>query len=91
LKRILSSGFTLAVTIGGIIGLAVRRAGEISKGGNPIFAVLLSWGFSVGYISPCSRQLPKCIPPLTPAIMVAISWPVYRALVRSGSNNTIKP
>jgi APA family basic amino acid/polyamine antiporter len=28
-------------------GLAVRRAGEISKGGNPIFAVLLSWGFSV--------------------------------------------
>jgi len=25
-------------------GLAVRRAGEISKGGNPIFAVLLSWG-----------------------------------------------
>ena len=31
-------------------GLAVRRAGEISKGGNPIFAVLLSWGFSVGLI-----------------------------------------
>ncbi len=28
-------------------GLAVRRAGKISKGGNPIFAVLLSWGFSV--------------------------------------------
>ena len=28
-------------------GLAVRRAGEISKGGNPMFAVLLSWGFSV--------------------------------------------
>ena len=28
-------------------GLAIRRAGEISKGGNPIFAVLLSWGFSV--------------------------------------------
>ncbi|MGB6864778.1 MAG: APC family permease [Candidatus Aminicenantaceae bacterium] len=28
-------------------GLAVRRAGEISKGGNPVFAVLLSWGFSV--------------------------------------------
>jgi basic amino acid/polyamine antiporter, APA family len=31
-------------------GLAIRRAGEISKGGNPIFAVLLSWGFSVGLI-----------------------------------------
>jgi len=31
-------------------GLAVKRAGEISKGGNPIFAVLLSWGFSVGLI-----------------------------------------
>jgi len=31
-------------------GLAVRRAIKISKGGNPIFAVLLSWGFSVGLI-----------------------------------------
>jgi basic amino acid/polyamine antiporter, APA family len=31
-------------------GLAVRRAREISKGGNPIFAVLMSWGFSVGLI-----------------------------------------
>ena len=31
-------------------GLAVRRAGEISKGGNPIFAVLLSWILSVGLI-----------------------------------------
>jgi APA family basic amino acid/polyamine antiporter len=31
-------------------GLFVRRAGEISKGGNPIFAVLLSWGLSVGLI-----------------------------------------
>jgi len=31
-------------------GLAVRRAGETSKGGNPIFAVLLSWGLSVGLI-----------------------------------------
>ncbi len=31
-------------------GLAVRRAGEISKGGNPIFAVLLSWGLSIGLI-----------------------------------------
>jgi len=31
-------------------GLALRRAGEISKGGNPIFAVLLSWGLSVGLI-----------------------------------------
>jgi len=31
-------------------GLAVRRAGEVSKGGNPTFAVLLSWGLSVGLI-----------------------------------------
>jgi len=31
-------------------GLAVKRAGEISKGGNPIFAVLLSWGLSIGLI-----------------------------------------
>jgi len=31
-------------------GLAVKRAGEISKGGNPIFAVLLTWGLSVGLI-----------------------------------------
>jgi APA family basic amino acid/polyamine antiporter len=31
-------------------GLAVRRAGEISEGGNPIFAVLVSWGLSIGLI-----------------------------------------
>ncbi len=31
-------------------GLAHRRAGEISKGGNPVFAVLISWAFSVGLI-----------------------------------------
>jgi len=31
-------------------GLFVRRAGKISKGGNPIFGVVLSWGFSVGLI-----------------------------------------
>jgi len=31
-------------------GLAIRRAGEISKGGNPVVAVLLSWGLSVGLI-----------------------------------------
>jgi len=31
-------------------GLAVRRAGEISKGGNPVIAVLISWGLSVGLI-----------------------------------------
>ena len=31
-------------------GLAVKRAEKISKGGNPIFAVLLSWGLSVGLI-----------------------------------------
>ncbi len=28
-------------------GLAVKRAGEISKGGNPVFAVLISWVLSV--------------------------------------------
>jgi len=31
-------------------GLAIKRAGKISKGGNPIFAVILSWGLSVGLI-----------------------------------------
>jgi len=31
-------------------GLAVKRAGEISKGGNPIFAVVISWVISVGLI-----------------------------------------
>jgi APA family basic amino acid/polyamine antiporter len=31
-------------------GLTVRRAGKISKGGNPTFAVMLSWGLSVGLI-----------------------------------------
>jgi APA family basic amino acid/polyamine antiporter len=131
-------------------GLAVRRAGEISKGGNPIFAVLLSWGFSVGLIliggfhfllylsiffflfiyvvlivgiiSLRSRQ-PDTDRPYRAwghpwstylclsgwlflalfqvgaqietaayaAIMVAISWPVYRYIVRSQSNYKIKP
>ena len=131
-------------------GLAVRRAGEISKGGNPIFAVLLSWGLSVGLIMIGgfefllhlsvffylflyvlliagviilrSRQ-PDADRPYRAwghpwstytclfgwilialfqigveidtaayaAIMVAISWPVYRYLVRSGSNYKIKP
>ncbi len=126
-------------------GLAVRRAGEISKGGNPIFAVLVSWGFSVGLIMIGgfdfllhlsiffflflyvvliagviilrSRQ-PDADRPYRAwghpwstvtcllgwllialfqavaeidtaayaAIMVAISWPVYRGLVRSGSD-----
>jgi len=131
-------------------GLAVRRAGQISKGGNPIFAVLLSWGFSVGLILIGGFQFllhlsvffylflyvmliagviilrlrqPAADRPYRAwghpwstytclfgwllialfqvsaqietaayaAIMVAISWPVYRALARSGSNNTIKP
>jgi len=31
-------------------GLAVKRAGEIARGGNPVFAVLISWGLSVGLI-----------------------------------------
>jgi APA family basic amino acid/polyamine antiporter len=131
-------------------GLALRRAGEISKGGNPIFAVLLSWGFSVGLIIIGgfefllhlsvffylflyvlliagviilrSRQ-PDADRPYRAwgypwstytclfgwilialfqigveintaayaAIFVAISWPVYWILMRSGSNDTIKP
>ena len=131
-------------------GLFVRRAGEISKGGNPILAVLLSWGFSVGLIMIGgfefllhmsvflflflyvllivgviilrSRQ-PDTDRPYRAwghpwstytclfgwilialfqvgverdtaayaAVMVAISWPVYRAIVRSRSNYKIKP
>jgi len=126
-------------------GLAVRRAGEISKGGNPTFAVLLSWGLSIGLImiggfefllhlsvffylflyalliagviilrsrrpdtdrpyrawghpwSTYSCLLGWLLLALFQAaseidtaayaaIMVAISWPVYRALVRRGSN-----
>jgi len=126
-------------------GLAVRRAGEISKGGNPIFAVLLSWGLSVGLIMvggfefllhlsiffflflyvvviagvlilrlrepdadrpyrawghPWStwtcllawlfialfQAVAEVEAAVYAAIMVAISWPVYRSLVRSRSN-----
>jgi APA family basic amino acid/polyamine antiporter len=126
-------------------GLAVKRAGEISKGGNPIFSVFLSWGLSVGLIMIGgfefllhlsvffylfiyvvvivgviilrSRQPDTDRPyrawghPWTTysclvgwlfislfqavaeihtavyaAIMIAISWPVYRALTRSRSN-----
>ncbi len=127
-------------------GLAVRRAGEVSKGGNPIFAVLLSWILSVGLILIGgfnfllhlsiffylfiyvvviagvlilrSRQ-PDTDRPYRAwghpwstytcligwivlalfqaaveidtaayaAIFVAISWPVYRIFMRSGSNN----
>jgi APA family basic amino acid/polyamine antiporter len=126
-------------------GLAVRRAGEISKGGNPIFAVLLSWGLSVGLIMiggfhfllhlsvffyvflyvlliagviilrsrqpgadrpyrawghPWStytcvlgwllialfQAVAEIDTAAYAAIMVAISWPVYRALVRRGSS-----
>jgi len=126
-------------------GLAIKRAGEISKGGNPIFAVLLSWGLSVGLIliggfhfllhlsiffflfsyvvvivgvivlrsrqpdadrpyrawgHPWSTYtclvgwlligLFQAVAEIDTAayavIMVAVSWPVYRGLVRSGSN-----
>jgi APA family basic amino acid/polyamine antiporter len=131
-------------------GLAVKRAGEISKGGNPTFAVLLSWAFSVGLIliggfefllhmsvflflflyvllivgiiilrsrqpdterpyrawgHPWSTYLCLCGWILIAlfqvgveihtaayaAILVAISWPVYQILMRSRSNNKIKP
>jgi APA family basic amino acid/polyamine antiporter len=126
-------------------GLAVRRAGEISKGGNPTFAVLLSWGLSIGLVMiggfefllhlsvffylflyalliagviilrsrrpdtdrpyrawghPWStysclfgwlllalfQAVSEIDTAAYAAIMVAISWPVYRALVRRGSN-----
>jgi len=126
-------------------GLAVKRAREISKGGNPIFAVLLSWGISIGLIliggfefllhlsvffyvflyvlliagviilrsrqpgadrpyrawgHPWStytclfgwfglalfQAVAEIDTAAYAAIMVAISWPVYRALVRRGSN-----
>jgi len=131
-------------------GLFVRRAGEFSKGGNPTFSVLLSWGFSVGLIliggfefllymsvffflflyvllivgviilrsrqpdtdrpyrawgHPWSTYL--CLfgwilialfqvgveidTAAYAAIFVAISWPVYRILMRSGSNYKMKP
>ena len=130
-------------------GLAIRRAGEISKGGNPIFAVLLSWGFSVfliviggfyfllhlltffvlfitviliaGVIILRWRQpeaprpyrawghpwstyicLIGCIfltlfevvaqinTAVYAVIFVALSWPIYRYILRSRSNNIIK-
>jgi APA family basic amino acid/polyamine antiporter len=132
-------------------GLAVKRAGKISKGGNPIFAVLLSWGVSVSLIMIGASQFksqfeflmhlliflflflyvvviagvlilrlrqPDADRPyrawghpwstwaclfvwlfialfqavaeievaIYAAIMVAISWPVYRGIVRSRSN-----
>jgi APA family basic amino acid/polyamine antiporter len=126
-------------------GLAVRRAGEISKGGNPTFAVLLSWGLSVGLIMsggfnfllhlsiffflflyvvvivgvlilryrqpdadrpyrawghPWStytclvvwllialfQAVAEVEAAVYAVIMVAVSWPVYRGLVRSRSN-----
>jgi len=31
-------------------GLALKRAGDMSKGGNPVFAVMISWVISVGLI-----------------------------------------
>ena len=126
-------------------GLAVRRAGEISKGGNPTFAVLLSWGLSIGLIMsggfnfllhlsiffflflyvvvivgvlilrvrqpdadrpyrawghPWStytclvvwllialfQAVAEVEAAVYAVIMVAVSWPVYRGLVRSRSN-----
>ncbi len=126
-------------------GLAVRRAGQISKGGNPVFAVLLSWGLSVGLIMiggfefllhlsvffylflyvlliagviilrsrqpdterpyrawghPWStytallgwlflglfQAVAEIDTAAYAAIMVAVSWPLYRALVQRGAN-----
>ncbi len=127
-------------------GLAIRRAGQTSEGGNPTFAVLLSWLLAIGlimiggfefllYLSVFfyvflyalliagvfilrSRQPDTDRPYLAwghpwstsiclliwllialfqavaeietaayAAIMVAVSWPVYRALVRRGPNS----
>jgi len=126
-------------------GLATKHAGKISKGGNPIIAVLLSWGLSViliilggfelllhlsvffylfiyslliaGVIILRFRQPDELRPykvwghpwstyicflcwivlalfqvfaqietAVYAAIVVVISWPVYRAIVRSRSN-----
>ena len=130
-------------------GLAVKRAGKISKGGNPIFAVLLTWGLSVslimiggfhfllhlliffyvfiyvvliaGVLILRARQpetdrpyriwghpwstyicllgwllvgLYDAVAEFKTAgyalVFVVISWPVYRVLKRSGSNDIIK-
>ncbi|HDJ23425.1 MAG TPA: APC family permease [Candidatus Aminicenantes bacterium] len=130
-------------------GLAIRRAAVISKCGNPICAMIISWGLSVGLIMIGgfhfllhlsvffflflyvmlsagvillrSRQ-PEADRPYRAwghpwstyicllgwllialfqavnelqaaayaAIFIAVSWPVYRALVHFGSNNTTK-
>ena len=130
-------------------GLAIRRAAVISKCGNPIFAMIISWGLSIGLIMIGgfhfllhlsvffflflyvmlsagvillrSRQ-PEADRPYRAwghpwstyicllgwllialfqavnelqaaayaAIFIAVSWPVYRALVHFGSNNTTK-
>jgi len=130
-------------------GLAIRRAAVISKCGNPIFAMIISWGLSIGLIMIGgfhfllhlsvffflflyvmlsagvillrSRQ-PEAPRPyrawghpwstyicllgwllialfqavnelqaaVYAAIFIAVSWPVYRALVHFGSNNITK-
>jgi APA family basic amino acid/polyamine antiporter len=94
-------------------GLAVRRAGEISKGGNPIFAVVLivgviilrsrqpdadrpyrAWGHPwstyaclLGWVLISVFQaVAEIHTAVYAAIMVAVAWPVYRFLVRTGSN-----
>ena len=130
-------------------GLAIRRAAVISKCGNPICAMIISWGVSVGLIMiggfhfllhlsvffflflyvmliagvillrlrqpeadrpyrawghPWStyiclfgwllialfQAVTEIQAAVYAAIFIAISWPVYRALVRSGLNNITK-
>jgi len=67
----LSSGFMLAVIVGGIVGLGILRTpGEAAAvAPDPLIFVSL-WVLGGLFI-------------LLSAIMVAISWPVYRALTRS--------
>lgn len=123
-------------------GMALKRAGKISKGGNPIFAVLLTWGLSlvliviggfyfllhlsvffyvflyallIAGVIILRRRQPNAVRPylawghpwstyicliiwiflaifqaiveidtaIYAAIMISISWPVYRIIVRS--------
>jgi len=73
-KRMLGGGFALAVIVGGTIGMGILRTpGEIAAVvPDPVGFVSL-WVVSGLFI-------------LLSAVVVAISWPVYRALVRSRSN-----
>ena len=80
-RRMLSSGFTLAVIIGGIIGLGILRTpGEVAAVvSDPLIFVSL---WLLGALFQAVAEIDAAA---YAALMVAISWPVYRLLVRSGS------